>query len=111
MGWIQNVDMNIVSDSHVPFAQLAPEHRFFYGLAAQAAIVNLRTYLAATQLVANDVIVRRVWDEYKFTPADALHFFQYPGRLEPFLIHSAVKDPKFWCPRLAARRRSRRYHK
>lgn len=60
----------------MPFVQLAPEHRFFNGLAAQAAIVNFRPYLAAMQLVVGAVIVRRVWDEYKFMPANALHFFQ-----------------------------------
>jgi hypothetical protein len=100
--------MNSVDISHVPFAQLAPEHRFFYGIAAQAAILHLRPYLAAIQLVIGEDVVRRAWDEYKFTPADAAGFFENPERLEPYLLHCAIKDPDFWCPKLAALRRPRR---
>jgi hypothetical protein len=96
--------MDIQVNAHVPFAQLAPEHRFFYGLATQAAILHLRPCLAAIQLVIGDDVVRRVWDKYTFTPADAAGFFEKPERLEPYLVHFAIKDPDFWCPRLAARR-------
>ncbi len=100
--------MNIQDNVHVPFAELGPELRFFYGLAAQAAIVNLRPYLAAIQVVVGDDVVRRVWDEYTLMPADAAEFYENPERLEPYLLHCAVKDPDFWCPRLAALRRPRR---
>lgn len=97
--------MNAKERSHVPFAQLTPEHRFFYGLAAQAAILHLRPYLAAIQLVIGDDVVRRLWGEYTLTPADAAEFYENPEGLEPYLLHCAVKDPDFWCPRLAAPRR------
>ena len=102
--------MNAKNNTHVPFAQLAPEERFFSLLAATSATLHLGPYLAAIQ-VDEDVNVGRVWDEYKFTPADAVDFFGNPERLEPYLIHFAVKDPGFWVPKLAARSRPRRKRK
>ena len=96
---------------HVPYAELAPELGVFYRLAAMAAINCLRPYLAAIQADINSISLPRVWNEYKFTPADAPGFFENPERLEPFLVHFVIKDPDFWCPRLEAleaRRRHRR---
>ena len=103
--------MNATDNSHVPFAQLAPELRFIYGLAATAAILQLGPYLEAIQATVSNASVIRIWDEYKFTPADALGFFHDAARLEPYLVHFAVKDPGFWCPRIAARRSLRRNRK
>ncbi|MFP5209693.1 MAG: hypothetical protein ACLGRW_10430 [Acidobacteriota bacterium] len=102
--------MNANNNAHVPFAQLAPEERFFYLLAVKSATLHLGPYLEAMQ-VDGDVSVSRVWDEYKFTPADAVDFFHDADRLEPYLLHFVVKDPHFWVPRLAAGRRPRRKRK
>ena len=102
--------MNANNNAHVPFAQLAPEERFFYLLAVKSATLHLGPYLEAMQ-VDGDVSVSRVWDEYKFTPADAVDFFHDADRLEPYLVHFVVKDPNFWVPRLAAGRRPRRKRK
>ena len=99
--------MNAEDNVHVPFAQLAPELRFIYGLAASAAILQLGPCLEAIQTTVSNASVIRIWDEYKFTPADALSFCHDASRLEPYLVHFAVKDPGFWCPRLAARRSRR----
>lgn len=96
---------------HVPFVELAPELRFFYSLAVTSAILRLSLNLEAIQVTADSVSISRVWDDYQFTPADALEFFKDSERLEPYLVHFAVKDPNFWCRRLAARRSSRRNQK
>ena len=103
--------MDIQDNLHVPFAQLAPELRFIYGLAATAAILQLGPCLEAIQTTVSNASVIRIWDEYQFTPADALSFFHDAARLEPYLVHSAVKDPGYWCPRLAAKRSPRRNRK
>lgn len=103
--------MNAKDNVHVPFAQLAPELRFFYWFAATVAILQLGPSLEAIQVTVSKASVIRIWDEYKFTPRDALSFFQDAERLEPYLVHLAVKDPGFWCPRLAARKRPRRNRK
>jgi hypothetical protein len=102
--WPQNYEMNAKENAHVPFAQLSAEKRFFFLLAVKSATLHLRPVLAALQVVIEDVCLSRVWDEYNFTPADAVDFFGAPERLEPYLVHYVVKDPLFWCPRLAARR-------
>lgn len=96
---------------HVPFAELAPELRFFYSLAVMSATLGISPYLQAIQVAASSISATRVWDDCKFTPADALEFFRNSERLEPYLVHFAVKDPNFWCPRLAPRTSARRNRK
>lgn len=81
------------------------------GTQAVGAVLSVSPYLAAMQVDASDIEFIRVWDDFMFTPDDALAFFENSERLEPFLVHFAVKDPRFWCPRLATRtghRRNRR---
>lgn len=63
------------------------------------------------QVAEDKISLSQIWDDYKFTPADALNFFHDAGRLEPYLIHLAVKAPNFWCPQLATRRSPRRQRK
>ena len=94
--------MSTQDNVHVPYAELALERRLVYRLAATAAINCIRPYLAALQVDPDSISLSRVWDEYKFAPADAPEFFEKPGRLDPFLVHFVVKDPRFWCPRLEA---------
>lgn len=108
LGWAQALGMSTQDNVHVPYAELALERRLFYRLAATASINCIRLYLAALQVDPDSISLSRVWDEYKFTPADAPEFFENTKRLEAFLVHFVVKDPRFWGPRLEARRRRRR---
>jgi hypothetical protein len=103
--------MDANDNIYVPFAQLPSATRFFYLLAMKSAILHLRPILTALQVVVEDVSESRLWDDYKFTPADAAEFFYNSESLEPYLIHCAVKNPNFWCSRLAARRSPRRRRK
>lgn len=104
---VQNQGMDNKVAMHVPFDQLAPELRVFYSLAATSAMLGLNPSLEAIQVAADSISISRVWDDYQFSPPDALEFFKNSERLEPYLLHFAVKNPKFWCRRLAARRSPR----
>ncbi|HEV2132628.1 MAG TPA: hypothetical protein VGR47_00050 [Terracidiphilus sp.] len=100
--------MDTQDNVHVPFAQLEPELQCFYSLAMMSALTRVGVYLDAIQADAASISASRIWDDYRFTPADALNFFENVERLAPYLLHFAIKDPKYWCPRLAARMRRRR---
>lgn len=100
--------MKTKDNSHVPFAQLKPEEQLLYRLATKVAVLFLQPCLAAIEVAGEEIRIDRVWDEYKFARTDVVDFFDNPKRLEPFLVHFAVKDPDFWCPRLDARRSPRR---
>ena len=94
--------MDFQDNVHVTFAQLTPELRAFYSLAATAAMRHLSPYLEAIQVPVGNISLSRIWDDYQFTPADTVDFLHDPERLELYLVHFVVKDPEFWCPRLAA---------
>jgi len=65
--------------------------RFFYGLGAMAALGTQPPRAVAESEVVEDLI--RIWDEQKYTPADAVDFAAMADSIKPHLTKYAVKDP------------------
>ena len=99
----QNLGMNIQQNAHVPFAQLPMVERFFYILGAMGAVGPMRAGNTTEEELKEDLI--RIWDEQKFTPADAADFANMADRLRPLLTRYVVDEPCFWLPVPPSRRK------
>ena len=97
--------MNIQRNVHVPFAQLPMVERFLYLLGVMGALWPLLAENTTKEELRDDLI--RIWDEQKYTPADAVDFGTMANRLRPLLTWYAVKGPHGWCPESPSRRKRR----
>ncbi len=99
----QNLGMNEQRNAHVPFAQLPMVERFFYLLGAMIAVGPLLAGNATKEELKDDLI--RIWDEERFTPADAANFPAMADRLKPLVTRYIVNDPRIWLPESPRRKR------
>ncbi len=79
--------------------------RFLYCLGAMGALGPLRAGNTTDEELKEDLI--RIWDEQKFTPADAADFPTMAQRLKPLLTRYVVEESRFWLPLPRSRKRSR----
>ncbi|HTZ89244.1 MAG TPA: hypothetical protein VMA71_02830 [Alloacidobacterium sp.] len=87
------------------YAQLPIVERFLYVLGAMVAIGPLRAGDTTDEEMKEDLI--RIWNEQKFTPADAADFGTMGERLKPLLARYIVKESWMWFPRPQSRKRRR----
>ncbi len=90
---------------HIPFAQLPVVERFLYLLGAMVALGPLLAGNTTKEELKVDLI--RIWDEQKYTLADAADFPTMSDRLRPLLTRYAVKGPLAWCPESPSLRKPR----
>ena len=79
--------------------------RFLYILSAMSALGPLRAGNTTEEELKEDLI--RIWDEQKFTPADAADFANMADRLRPLLTTYVVNESYFWLPVPPSRRKRR----
>jgi hypothetical protein len=79
--------------------------RFLYILGAMGALGPQRAGNTTEEELKEDLI--RIWDEQKYTPADAADFATMDDRLEPLLTRYILEESRIWLPVSRSRKRRR----